>query len=82
MSERKTRRVNGHGLGIAARHSGEWVKDFRVYSEGGDVQVWVDAGRPGEIMQWLTPKQALQFALAFARSAVVAWWYEAVRRSL
>lgn len=72
MSERRTRPINVHGLGLAGL-PGEPVKDFRVYAENGAVQIWAAVG-DFEVMQYLTPNQADEFAAAFSRSAFEARW--------
>lgn len=65
--------VNDHGIGLAGADRNH-MQDLRVYAEGGSVQVWVEvrAGAPSEVMQYLTPQEAMAFAKAFERAAIEA----------
>ena len=74
---KRTRRINDIGIGMAGIGD-ELVKDFRVYSESGSVQVWIELfdrswnGTIHEAMQYLTPEEAMRFAKAFERCAIQA----------
>jgi len=74
--ERTTRVLNEIGIGLAAANSTEFVRDIRVYEEGGSVQIWfeIELPRTGnrEFLQYLTPTQAMAFAKAFERCAIEA----------
>ena len=70
MSGYSTRRINDIGIGLAGR-AGDHIADIRIYPEGTSVQLWVDVdGR--ELMQYLTPQHARQFAAALLRGAAIA----------
>lgn len=69
-----TRVVNDIGCGLLAPGAADHVRDLRVFEESGSVQVWVetDGGGINEIFQYLTPVEAMAFAKAFERCAIVA----------
>lgn len=71
MTKRRTRRINGVGIGIKGL-PGERMQDLRIFPENESVQVWAEVNG-SEVLQYLTPKQAVQFAWAFLCSAFVAW---------
>lgn len=71
MIARKTRPINGVGIGLKGCPN-EFMQDIRVYPESGSVLVWAETDRR-EALQYLTPRQAVQFAWAFLRSAIAAW---------
>jgi hypothetical protein len=68
-----TRTINEIGCGLFGVGT-ERMKDFRVYEEGGAVQVWVDHEEGGvtNLLQYLTPIEAMAFAKAFERCAIAA----------
>lgn len=71
--QKRTRAVNDIGLGMAGIGN-ERLRDFRVYEESGSVQVWVEvaASPPAELLQYLTPEEAMAFSKAFERCAIAA----------
>lgn len=83
-AERKTYPVNETGLGISGLPN-ERMREFRIIEESGSVQIWVEVELPFkrspidpsevrsmDFLQYLTPKQAMEFAKAFERCAVQA----------
>ena len=72
-TQKRTRTVNDIGLGMAGMPREKMV-DFRVYEESGSIQVWCEIapGSPSEILQYLTPEEAMAFSKAFERCAIAA----------
>lgn len=66
----RLRFVNETGLGLKGAEN-EKVQDIRVIEEHGSVQLWFET-RDIEVFQYLTPQEAMTFALAFERLAVLA----------
>ena len=66
----RLRFVNDTGLGLLGTEK-EKVKDLRVYEENGSIQIWIETADI-EVMQYLTPQEAMTFALAFERLATIA----------
>ena len=66
----RLRFVNDTGLGLLGAEK-EKVKDLRVYEENGSIQIWIETADI-EVMQYLTPQEAMTFALAFERLAMIA----------
>jgi hypothetical protein len=71
------RRINGHGIGIKSTEVRERLREVRIYAEHGSVQIHVEARPQGgapviEVMQYLTPRQAIAVAFGLFRSAWVA----------
>lgn len=51
----------------------ERLQSFGVWMDGGSLQVWVSVrGSDIEVMQYLTPGEAMAFAKAFERCAIAA----------
>ena len=79
MSEKRTRTVNEHGIGMLGL-PGERMLDFRVFEESGTVHVEFDttvsndrlAGVTTTILQYLGPTEAMAFAKALERCAIRA----------
>lgn len=70
----RTRTINDIGIGLAGA-VGEKMVDLRVYHESGNVLVWTEIncdGQSREVMQYLTPEEAMRFAAAFERCAIQA----------
>ena len=70
MRRRETRQINDVGIGLKGL-PGERMRDILVYPENGSVLVRVETGGR-ELLQYLTPEQAAEFALAFLQSGLVA----------
>ncbi len=66
----RLRQINEIGIGMAGVPN-ERMVDLRVYAEGATVQIWVETGTL-EVMQYLTPSEAMSFAKAFERCAIQA----------
>lgn len=74
----RVRRVNEIGAGFKGIDN-ERMKDLRIYEESGSVQIWVEVadfqsrgGNTIEVMQYLTPSEAMAFARAFERCEIEA----------
>jgi hypothetical protein len=70
----KTRVVNEIGLGLQG-DEGERMKGIRVFESEGAVEVWVEveaAGESREVLQYLSPIEAMKFSQAFERCAIAA----------
>lgn len=67
----RTREINDIGIGLAGAE-GECLKDIRVYPESGAVHIWVELSDGREVLQYLSPLEAMAFAKAFERCAVQA----------
>jgi hypothetical protein len=69
-----TRVVNDIGCGLLAPGAADHVRGLRVFEEGGSVQVWVETDSAGinDVLQYLTPAEAMVFAKAFERCAIAA----------
>lgn len=68
---RRTSPVNDICLRMFGR-GGERMKDFRVYEEGGSVLVCVECEATRDLLQYLSPEDAMAFAKAFERCAIAA----------
>lgn len=75
MTNTRLQPINIIGLILTAA-PGEKIQAIRVYEEGGSVQFWVQAAwgekDSTEVMQYLTPQEAMSFAKAFERCAIEA----------
>jgi hypothetical protein len=71
--ENRVRTVNDIGAGLAGG-ANERLVDIRVYEESGSVRVEVETDASGinEVMQYLSPIEAMKFAQAFKRCAIAA----------
>ena len=49
----------------------QFVQDIRVVEENGSVQLWFET-KDLEVFQYLTAQEAMTFALAFERLAIIA----------
>lgn len=64
--------VNDIGLKLVGAEN-ERLQSFGVWMDGGSLQVWVSVcGSDIEVMQYLTPGEAMAFAKAFERCAIAA----------
>jgi hypothetical protein len=73
-TQKRTRTVNDIGLGMAGIGK-ERMLDFLVYEEGGRVFVKFEfepENSPSELLQYLTPEEAMAFSKAFERCAIAA----------
>jgi hypothetical protein len=66
----RLRFINDTGLGLLGAEKDK-IKDLRVYEENGSVQLWVETADM-EYLQYLSAQEAMSFALAFERLAVIA----------
>lgn len=68
---REVRTVNKIGLGLFGR-PGEKMEDLMVYEENGSVHIWLTFEKGKQIMQYLSPDEAMRFSQALDRCAIAA----------
>lgn len=71
----RIRPINEIGLGLSDNSK---MKDVRFYVENGSVLLWVEIainqeGETREVLQYLTPAEAMAFSKAFERCAIQAF---------
>lgn len=63
------REFNG-GIGLKGDDT-DRMKDISVFADGKRVSIWVEADK-FEVVQYLTPQEAMAFSKAFERAAIQA----------
>ena len=73
---KQLRVLNDTGISLLGEPADK-IQDIRVYPENGSIQMWVLLSDGTEVLQYLSAKEAMAFAVVFERLAIETFRQEA-----